>query len=343
MQLDYEQDRGSFMDKVMSKERICLFDNIKFFLIATVVVGHIIDFATAESDAYKSIFLFIYSFHMPLFIFLSGLFNKNRNTKKKVISFVFLGFAIKMLLSLAQLLINGKVSFRLLADGGLPWFMFVMGAYYLISYILRGTDKRLVLVMAVLLACFVGYDSSIGDYLYISRTIVFYPFFVLGEMMSSQKITEMNSKKILKVVSAVVLIMWGAVCLFRLEDVYLLRALFSGRNSFAVNIAFEKWGMLYRLGSYVITAVVSFCVICLMPSRKLPLISNFGARTIQVYFWHWPVLLIMEKAGILDYMFSTPMGKVTAMLTGIVITFILSLKLFAFPSDNILNARKKDK
>ena len=81
------------MEKIKAENRVFLFDNIKFFLISTVVVGHIIDFATAESDVYKSIFLFIYSFHMPLFIFLSGLFNKNRDTKKKVISFIFLGFA----------------------------------------------------------------------------------------------------------------------------------------------------------------------------------------------------------------------------------------------------------
>ena len=331
------------MDKATAEGRICLFDNIKFFLIATVAVGHIIDFATAESDVYKSIFLFIYSFHMPLFLFLSGVFNKNRDTKKKVISFIFLGFAIKILLTLSKLLINGKASFSLLSDGGLPWFMFVMGAFYLISYLLRDADKRLVLLMSVLVACFVGYDSSIGDWLYLSRTVVFYPFFVLGEMTSPEKLTELNGKKILKAAGVAVLLIWGAVCLFCIDDVYMLRPLFTGRNSFSVNPAFEKWGMLYRLLCYVITAVVSFYIICAVPSRKIPLVSDFGSRTIQVYFWHWPVVMIMEKTGLLTLLFSTPVGKLVAMLIGVVITFILSMKPFGFPSDNILRSFKKSR
>ncbi len=329
------------MDKTMPKGRIFLFDNIKFFLIMTVVVGHIIDFATVESDVYKSVFLFIYSFHMPLFIFLSGLFNKNRDTKKKVISFVLLGFAAKFFLFLANLLINGQANFNLLKDGGLPWFMFAMGAFYLISYILRDTDKRLVLIISVLIACATGYDSSIGDYLYISRIVVFYPFFLLGEMTSSEKLTELNSKKLLKAVGLAVLLVWAAICLFRLDDVYMLRALFTGRNPFSVNPLFEKWGMLYRLLSYIITSVASFCIICVMPSGKLPFVSIFGSRTLQVYFWHWPVVLLMERAGLLDFLFGTSQGKLAAMIIGVVITFILSLSPFSFPSDNILKAGKR--
>lgn len=329
------------MEKIKAENRVFLFDNIKFFLISTVVVGHIIDFATAESDVYKSIFLFIYSFHMPLFIFLSGLFNKNRDTKKKVISFIFLGFAIKIILSLANLLISGKASFALLRDGGLPWFMFVMGAFYLISYILRDTDKKLVLIISVLIACFVGYDSSVGDYLYISRTVVFYPFFVLGEMIPSGKLTVLNHNKMLKVVGMAVLLVWGAICLFCVDDVYILRALFTGRNPFSANPAFEKLGMLYRLLCYVITSIVTFCIICVAPSRRLPLISNYGSKTIQVYFWHWPVILLMEKAGILDVLFGTVYGKIVAMVIGVIITVVLSMKPFSFPSDNILRSGKK--
>lgn len=329
------------MDKAVNKCRICLFDNIKFFLIATVVVGHIIDFATAESDVYKSIFLFIYSFHMPLFIFLSGVFNKNRNTKKKVTGFIFLGFALKILLSLSKLLINGKASFSLLSDGGLPWFMFALAAFYLLSYILRDIDKKTVLIISVLLACFVGYDSSIGDYLYLSRIAVFYPFFIMGEMIPSDIISGLNSKKALKIIGLTVLVIWGGICLFRLEDFYMLRPLFTGRNSFAANPAFEKWGMLYRLLCYAVSVLVSFCIICVMPSRKIPLISSFGSKTVQVYFWHWPFILILERFGVLNVLFGTAYGKLAAMVIGLILTFILSTKLFSFPSENILRSGKK--
>ena len=58
--------------------RIYLFDNIKFLAILLVVIGHAINFLT-ETDGNmleKSLFLTIYSIHMPLFIFISGLFLK---------------------------------------------------------------------------------------------------------------------------------------------------------------------------------------------------------------------------------------------------------------------------
>ena len=58
------------------KERIYKFDNIKLLTIMLVVVGHVIEPYVDKSDMFKSLFIFIYSFHMPLFIFISGLFQK---------------------------------------------------------------------------------------------------------------------------------------------------------------------------------------------------------------------------------------------------------------------------
>ncbi|WP_427189418.1 hypothetical protein ACP4DX_04495 [Parvimonas sp. G1604] len=43
------------------KERVALWDNIKFILITLVVIGHLADEFTNNSNAYKSIF-FIYIF-----------------------------------------------------------------------------------------------------------------------------------------------------------------------------------------------------------------------------------------------------------------------------------------
>ena len=80
------------------KKRIFLFDNLKFLLIMTVVVGHCLDCMIENSSIMKSLFIFIYSFHMPLFIYLSGLFHSNRNVKNRCISFIFIGYIMKIFL-----------------------------------------------------------------------------------------------------------------------------------------------------------------------------------------------------------------------------------------------------
>lgn len=57
-------------------KRIYKWDNLKCFLIVMVVIGHFVNQYAPISNTMKSLSLFIYSFHMPLFIFLSGLLQK---------------------------------------------------------------------------------------------------------------------------------------------------------------------------------------------------------------------------------------------------------------------------
>ena len=109
------------------ENRIALWDNLKFFLVTCVVIGHFADQFTDISNIYDSIFLFIYSFHIPLFIFIAGIFYKNKDITTKVIFFISIGFSYKIVLAIMDRLF-GKVQaeFFLLLDGGLSWFMFVL-------------------------------------------------------------------------------------------------------------------------------------------------------------------------------------------------------------------------
>ena len=154
-------------------DRIFLYENVRFILIVLVVVGHAIDLNTAQSKVYKSLFLWIYSFHMPLFLFLSGLFHKNKNISAKVLGYICIGFLWKIVYFIEKMLIYGEASFSLLSDGGIPWYMFVLAIYIVVSYSLRNMNKRFLLLFSVMIACFVGYDTGIGDFLYLSRAVVF--------------------------------------------------------------------------------------------------------------------------------------------------------------------------
>ena len=162
------------------KKRIFLFDNLKFLLMTTVVIGHLSDCLVKSSDIMKSIYVFIYAFHMPLFIYLSGLFHSNRNVKNRCISFIFMGFSMKVLLYLSKLIFFHETDFLLLSDDGIPWFMFALAMFTACSYFLRDSDLKIIFLLSIILACIVGYDKSIGDYLYLSRFVVFYPFYLLG-------------------------------------------------------------------------------------------------------------------------------------------------------------------
>ena len=59
------------------KKRNFYFDNVRFALIFLVVLGHFLGPLTNKGAFVATISMFIYFFHMPLFIFLVGLFTKN--------------------------------------------------------------------------------------------------------------------------------------------------------------------------------------------------------------------------------------------------------------------------
>lgn len=329
------------MGTLKENSRIYLFDNIKFFLITAVVVGHFAEVGTSKSEIYKSIFVFIYAFHMPLFLFLSGVLHKNKNITQKIVMYLSLGILSKIVIYIMRLIANGKASFSLLSDSYLPWYMFVMAMFIATSYFLRNTDKRLILTISLILACVAGYDSNIGDYLYLSRFIVLYPFFVLGEMTSAQTLIKLNKSKKLKVIAIIILGVWLVVCFAKLQSVYVLRPLFTARNPFSSREIFEKWGFVYRIICYIITLLTSFSIICLVPDKQIPAISKFGARTLQVYFWHWPVALMLKKIGLQTYLLESSYGKLIWLLIAVALTLLLSLRFFSFPTKQITDLSKQ--
>ena len=75
----------------MRKERIFLYDNYRAVLMCLVVIGHSADSLTSSSDVCKSIFVFIYAFHMPAFLFLSGMFFQETDIAGKVLAILVLG------------------------------------------------------------------------------------------------------------------------------------------------------------------------------------------------------------------------------------------------------------
>lgn len=56
------------------KERIVFIDNLKFLGIIFVILGHALQYTSGEYFKENIVFNFIYTFHMPLFMILSGYF-----------------------------------------------------------------------------------------------------------------------------------------------------------------------------------------------------------------------------------------------------------------------------
>lgn len=106
-------------------------DIFKGVLIFLVVFGHfLLPVKEREYTLFNKLFFFIYSFHMPAFIFLSGYFYydswKRRGTKlKSVIPLIMLFLMMKILLHISDMLFYGDRNIipDFLHESSTPWYI----------------------------------------------------------------------------------------------------------------------------------------------------------------------------------------------------------------------------
>ena len=98
------------------KNRIAKWDNLKGLLIISVVIGHFVEPLVEYSWVYKVIWTAIYFVHMPLMIFLAGMFIKNivkdkERSKNKILYYVRIYVTYKILLLITKMIITGEGGF----------------------------------------------------------------------------------------------------------------------------------------------------------------------------------------------------------------------------------------
>ena len=316
-----------------STKRIYKWDNLKCFLIVMVVIGHFVNQYAPISNTMKSLSLFIYSFHMPLFIFLSGLLQKRWSQRckfqwDKPLYYIMIGYALKVCIYGIKILFHQKAVFQWFEGTGIPWYMFAMAAFMVIAYLIKELPLWFVLPISILAACLAGYDENIGSFLYLSRIIVFFPFYYTGYCLDIKKLQEVLNKTWIKCLSAIFLTDMILYTLAKIEDNYSYIRLFTGRNAYSL-INVESCGAVHRLMFYVIAFLMGIAIISLIPNCKVPVVGTVGARTLQIYFWHRLILYVLTFSGITGSLIkNVPSGWVWIYLAmAIILPFVLSAPL----------------
>ncbi|MBR2696514.1 MAG: acyltransferase family protein [Parasporobacterium sp.] len=324
----------------MKNERIAAWDNIKFFLIFLVVAGHLVVRGTDNSHLYQSIFTAIYAFHMPLFIFISGVFYNTKKAAEKTIGYLGIFVIMRLILFVTEVLEGEVTTLDFFSFYGAPWFLFGIAVFTLLTYLLRNVRPVYILIVSAILGLFIGYDPNIGDFLALSRIIVFYPFFILGTMLNRSSFENLLKKKSLKFLGLGIILLWIVLCFVINDKLYFLRPLFTGRNPYFPDL--HGLGFLYRLLCYCIAAIVGLAFMFLIPTRKIPVITEFGQHTLGVYFWHWIIINLAVALGAYGTFFSsTAAGKVLWLALSIPLTLLCSLKCFDYPAKWLLKPFKK--
>lgn len=265
--------------------RIYLWDNLKFILIFLVVFGHFIHNYTDDSMITEKLYTYICSFHMPAFLFISGLFSKKAiKTKnyRKCFEFFVLYVFTKFCIFLSKIITDEDYSLSLLDEGSVPWYAFALMAFFLMTMFLQQLHPMYLFGFALIMGCISGYDEDINDFFVSSRIIVFYPFFLAGFFLDAKKIATLATKWYTKIAALAVHILWLTYLWNAKDATVLWHPMVTGREHLDEIGTNYFW---YRLLYYAVAFILIFSVIALAPIGKHS-ISGMGSRSIQVYSLH---------------------------------------------------------
>ena len=266
-----------------AKQRYLGYDNIRGILIILVVFGHFLELCPG-AVAGSHVYLLIYCFHMPAFIFLSGRFSKydRQNMWKLFFLYLFFQFLYRLFAHII-LGVCGAMSPDALVTTPywllwyLPVLLYCQSLLPLWSKLkLRG--KLFLLFLSVIAALACGYCPRIGYPLSLSRFLVFLPFFLAGKLAGDfgLKVTKHHFLPIL--CAAAVLSLY--LCCSGKFNAYMLYGSYSYSIGYNAGI---------RLQSMIIAAVWIFLLLSLAQTalnKPIPILSYLGAHTLPVYLLH---------------------------------------------------------
>ncbi|HVL14849.1 MAG TPA: hypothetical protein VM529_19925, partial [Gemmata sp.] len=167
------------------------YDNAKFLLMALVINGHAVEPLVGSHATVKSVYTFIYLFHMPCFVVLAGLLTKVRpgwaglanSTRRLLVPYV--AFQILSWLFRWAFSPGGAGSFSLFTPDWVLWFLVSLFWWRALLPLFVAVPFGLPLAVGLGLA--VGVVDGIGSPLSLSRTFVFFPYFLAGHLAGQRR------------------------------------------------------------------------------------------------------------------------------------------------------------
>lgn len=272
-------------------------DNVKFILIALVPVGHSL-VPTLSADSSRSLYIFIYTFHMPLFVIISGylsrnFWNSNAKTNKLVDTFLVPYVIVEVGYAALRFSLGQKWSLTIIDPAWLNWYLLALLFWRLSTPVWKRMKYPVPVAIAIYL--FAGFSQISGDFS-MDRFFGLMPFFVIGLVMQPEHF-ELLNRRWIKIVSVLTVLAGAAVAILIAPRAPL--APFYFKNSYQDMDLSWYMGLGLRIGLLVCSLALCFAVLALVP-RHETWYSDLGTRTLYCYLLHGIPVLIAKDQGWLE-------------------------------------------
>lgn len=272
-------------------------DSMKGLLILLVVIGHMIEPHITDATNLV-VYLLIYSFHMPLFVLISGYVFKPSTSKSKLWSSSLHLFETFILFQFIFCFIiwhdNGYRNFdpiNFIKPQKILWYLVSLivwrAATFMICKVVRSSDRNhgIVMLVAVVIALAAGF-VPLGNEFAFQRTLVFFPMFLLGSWMRASISFNNFIHNTIKHGGVIIAFCLGIIAYF-IVDTDIMRWHLYGNQSYVTSqfLIYQPFEyIVYRLFFMALGASLALTIYSLYPATGF--LSLLGKVTLPIYVIH---------------------------------------------------------
>lgn len=268
------------------RQRDAFFDNAKYLAIVLVALGHSWEPLHAGRTL-QGAYNFVYAFHMPAFILISGYFSRSFDMRPDRLKRLVTGVAVPYVVFETAFVLferalgdDPDMPISLLDPWYLTWFLIALFIWRLTAPIWKLV--RYPVPLAIVIAMLASVSPDIGNDLDLQRVLQFLPYFVLGLSMRPEHF-QLVRRRAVRILSVPVLVCAIAVAWW--SEPRMNGAWFYHRDS-AQELGAPWWcGPLMTLAMLGCSLVLTACFFSWVPGRKM-WFTSLGAGTVYAYLLH---------------------------------------------------------
>jgi len=320
---------------INEKERLFYLDNIKAILIILMVFGHLLILFLRDSggELYQILWMFIYSFHMPVFFFVSGFVEQKRSGSGSRSTFNLFVYYL-MMCAMVFFIRNGAgidTQFSFFYPPFAAWFLLVLFICKLFVPLVKDMKHAVLLSIAISLTS--GLFDDLGMFLSLQRAAAFAVFFMMGYFVPANAVDKIISlRPLLK--SILALICFGSLALIAIYMAGQNITLEIYFNKLPYNVYFDNQfvGLAAR-ALFICTSMIGIVGLLLIVPQKKNVFSYLGENSVSIYFFH----TLLFYALMMDSLSFVIENGIILLFVTIAYALIAGTKPFAFILNKIVS------
>ncbi|MCB9488089.1 MAG: acyltransferase family protein [Deltaproteobacteria bacterium] len=279
-------------------------DNARLLVMTLVVIGHALEPMGARPP-FRDIFIFIYSFHIPVFVFLSGHLSRDTLSRPDALRliarllwpYVFFEIGLEYI---DDLLVDmDAFTLSIFRPFWIMWYLPALLVWRLaLPWLVR---VPFILPVSVAAALAIGFARQVGPEFTASRIVTLLPFFLLGHGTSREQLARLTERPWRA--AAVVVMIAGAFVAFHLPQFFPVEW-FYGSRPYVRMMPHPDWtAPVTRMAVMLAAVAMGAAFFALVPGRRL-FFTEWGERTLAIYLLHGVVAKLIQATDF--YAFAIP-------------------------------------